>query len=616
MEHQEALEQLKQALKQLSQHTLPIETRAALHNAQLKLNEFEANLEKSSRQSQLDALYKVSQSLGISLNLDDVLTQVMDAVIELTGAERGFLMLVNPESGELVPRAARNIDKETIASKDMQLSRSVIQTVIRTGEGVVTTDAQNDPRFSGQQSVVFYALRSILCAPLRARGNTIGVIYVDNRAQSGIFTPEDLDLLNTFASQAAIAIDNARLYTTTDQALSQRVKELETLSIIDQELNQNLDLYKLCQIIQDWLAQMIKSQRVWLRLEQKNEDDEPTYRLIGDDFPEQILSLEKTNISEINTEIQITQYNAQHFAICPLKFAHANFGELIVASSSPFSTNDLIFLHRFVIRATTAIKNAMLYQDVQRANQAKTRFVSIVTHELRIPLTSIKGYTDLLRQGVVGPVNSQQHNFLDVIRNNVDRMAALISDLSDISRIERGILKLNMDEISLKQYADETLQRLQPNIEEKNQSLQVDIPPNLPTLYADPNRLVQILTNLVSNAWKYTPEGGKIFLRALPLNSMVKVEVQDTGIGISEQDQKKIFSQFFRSEDPAVREVTGWGLGLNVTKKIVELMGGEIGFTSKLGQGTTFWFTLPAFQGQNTSSGTMTREKSVLDEKA
>jgi signal transduction histidine kinase len=225
--------------------------------------------------------------------------------------------------------------------------------------------------------------------------------------------------------------------------------------------------------------------------------------------------------------------------------------------------------------------------------QEKARFVSVITHELRIPMTSIKGYADLLRQGVAGPLNEQQNEFIDVIRNNIERMSALVSNLSDISRLETGRLRLEPALIPLRLVVDKALSDLRPKISDKNQALEINVPESLPPAFADQNRVIQVLTNLIGNAWKYTPRGGKIRIHAREHDRKLFVEVNDTGIGISQQDQTHLFDQFFRSEDPAVRDQQGWGLGLNVTKQLVELMGGEIGCQSSLESGSSFWFTLP-----------------------
>lgn len=591
------LQSLQEELKQLSKQTLPIPTRAAIETARKRLDQLERSLHGDIEQERLGALYRVSKSLGNSLNLNDVLTQVMDSVIQLTGAERGFLTLIDPDTGDLDLRAARNIEQETLQREDMEISRTVVQSVIESSQGVVTTDAQTDPRFAQQESVIFYALRSILCAPLRARGGIIGVIYVENRAQTSLFTQDDLDMLSAFASQAAVAIENARLYTQTDQALNDRVAELETLSQIDMQLNENLDLSRVFEITRQWAINQTGGEESWIT----NTDEQTNHqKLVAGPLDGRIPTPDEQVLSQISgdpTPKLISKNGHEPFYLMvPLLHSRKITGSIIVAVPNVHTSQASQFLGRLAARSATAIENAKLYQAVQDANESKSQFVSIVTHELRIPLTSIKGYTDLIRQGMVGPVSEKQNEFLDVIRNNVDRMSALISDLSDISRIERGILKLEFVHATLQDYIEETITSLRHKLEEKSQELILDIPKTLSQVYTDTNRLVQIMTNLVSNAWKYTPEGGRITIRAICQDNRVCVEVSDTGIGISPEDQSKLFTQFFRSESPAVREQTGWGLGLNVTKRLVEVMGGDIGMFSKPGEGSTFWFTLPATQ--------------------
>jgi signal transduction histidine kinase len=249
---------------------------------------------------------------------------------------------------------------------------------------------------------------------------------------------------------------------------------------------------------------------------------------------------------------------------------------------------------RLAEHAALALENTRLYQAVQQANLTKSQFVSLVSHELKSPMTSIRGFADLIRQGMTGPVSGQAREFLDTIVDNVDQMAALVSDLSDISRIETGRLKLQLSAVPLARYVQETVSSMRPQIEGRRHALALDFPADLPPVLADRTRLVQIITNLLSNACKYTPEGGQIRVSARSQAGKVRVSVADSGIGMSPEDLERLFTQFFRSENPAVREQQGWGLGLNVTRRLVELQGGEMGVTSELGKGSAFWFVLPA----------------------
>ncbi len=588
------IDALRGILKHLDSNSLPLEARLALKKALGYVDELAEMLNGSGEQSRLGALYHVSRALGTSLNLDEVLTQVMDAVIGLTRAERGLLVLTDHETGTWQIRAARNFEKMDLQPDEMSFSRTVINTVIRNGQGVVTTDAQQDPRFAQQQSVVTMALRSILCAPLLVRDRVSGVIYVENRIQTNLFNQADLELLNTFAAQAAIVIENARLYTRTDQALAQRVADLENLAQIDQQLTERLDFAHVLEFTRLWALRGTQAEQGWIVFSDGTSQVEGMSVFpsgdpgINSDDPLIVLTLAKGKPQFANTGSQ----NTGRLAV-PLLHSGIALGVIVVQRTGAFSKNAAQFLERLAGRAAPAIENARLFQDIQEANQSKTKFVSVVTHELRIPMTSIRGYTDLLRQQAVGPINEQQLNFLNVVRNNVDRMSALVADLSDISRIESGRLKLECTSLSLEKYVAEALRNLRPKISEKSQKLEVELPPDLPQVYADANRLVQVLNNLVSNAWKYSPPGGKIHLTASRVGEFVRLEVSDNGVGISEEDQAHLFNQFYRSEDPIVRDEQGWGLGLNVSRHLVELMGGKIGVRSAHQVGSTFWFTLP-----------------------
>jgi signal transduction histidine kinase len=227
------------------------------------------------------------------------------------------------------------------------------------------------------------------------------------------------------------------------------------------------------------------------------------------------------------------------------------------------------------------------------ANRSKSEFVSFVSHELKIPMTSIKGYSDLILSGATGQLNENQTSFLTTIRNNVNRMATLVSDLADISRIESGNIRLEPREVPVWDVIDEVVTLTRTQVTQKDQTVTVDIPQELPKAWCDRNRLAQILTNLISNAIKYTPEGGAVIVQAILIKEMIQIKVEDNGLGMTPEDQEKLFSKFFRSADDKVREAPGTGLGLSITKNLIELQGGKVWFESEFRKGTSFYFTVP-----------------------
>jgi signal transduction histidine kinase len=480
----------------------------------------------------------------------------------------------------------------------MQISRTVINEVLKRGEGVVTSNAQTDTRFANHASVMRYSLRSIMCVPLRVRGEIIGVVYVDNSAKSGLFDTHDGEMLEALAIQAAVAIENARLYTQTDAALAQRVAELETLQQIDRELNTGLDLERILELTLGWAVRETGAETGWIAI---RSGDSSVMSIVaglgkGSSF--------KYSGDEINRESfdEILESGSGKFRShlpIPIKREDETIAFIGVVKYGPFSSSARPNLNRLVEHAAVAIENTRLYRSVEAANLAKSQFISVVSHELRMPMTAISGYADLLRQETAGAINEKQARYLDTIRSNVARMEVLVSDLSDISRIETGRLRITTQSVPLQTYIRETVAGLKPQFDEKNQTLNLDLHPELLMVIADPARLVQVLTNLIGNANKYTAVGGRVSVQASPAGHVARVVVSDSGIGISTADQADLFSQFFRSDDPLVREQQGWGLGLHVARRLVQLMGGEIGFESTLGKGSTFWFTLPIETDEN-----------------
>jgi signal transduction histidine kinase len=240
-----------------------------------------------------------------------------------------------------------------------------------------------------------------------------------------------------------------------------------------------------------------------------------------------------------------------------------------------------------------------IFRDITKeveVDNLKSEFVSTVSHELRTPMTSIKGYADLMLMGATGGMSDAQERYLQVIKNNADRLHMLVNDLLDISRIETNKTVLDLRPLDVSQVVNEVMEgHLHGRIQNQNKPINIEInmPDTLPLVQADQAKLTQILTNLVDNAFNYTPEGGKVTVTAWPDGSFINVSVADTGIGISQKNLHKIFERFFRSEHAEVQSIPGTGLGLSIVSSLIQMHGGRLNVESELGKGSTFTFTLP-----------------------
>jgi signal transduction histidine kinase len=550
-------------------------------------------------------LYEVSRVIGSSLEVEEVLNSVMDAIISLTEAERGFLMLLN-DDGQLAVRTARNFEQES--STDVAISRTITKQVFETGEPIVTTNASEDPRYAGQASIIGHQLRSIMAAPLRVRGSNIGVIYVDNRVRTGLFQKSDLELLEAFAGQAAVAIDNARFFEETDEKLTQRLEELQTLQWIDRQLNETLDVSKAMDLTVDWALRMCRAQSANLAMLSETRDRLIVMSHAGEESAlvqnDQTIDLHHPLISRVmETNQAALQLSPEDTAepettFCvPIRRENKTVGVIVVNAQreNAFDEDAQALVARMADRAAIAIENGRLYDELKRANQAKSEFVGTVAHELKVPMTGISGYADLLLQ--FANLDEKSLDFLQRIKGNVTRMHTLVEDLSDISRIESGNLRVEITDVDLLDVFAEAKASTVAQIEERQHNLTEYIENDLPKVRADPARTTQIFINLLSNAYKYTPNGGTITVKTHKDDGLILISVQDTGVGMSPEELAKLGTKFWRSDNDHVLKQRGTGLGFSITRHLIEMMNGTLDIQSEVGKGSTFVVGLPLSQG-------------------
>jgi len=571
------------------------------------------------RASQLSTLNEVNRVISATLERDAALKLILEKAVEILKTEAGSIFLVDDTGKFLLFEVALGPAGVELVGAKMPIDRhSIAGTIADTRAALMVNDVAADPRWNTRfDDETEFKTRDILGVPMVAFEQVIGVIEVINKKDRRKFTEDDERTLSIFAGQAAIAIVNAQRFTRTDQALADRVRELTTLEFIDRELNATLDLKNVLALTlsstMDFLGAsvglmaLLDDEKRGLRFEAMS----GVAKKYGQ-YREILWPLEQGNIGRAASSAQpllVTGKEVDNFAgdarstsqLCiPIASKNNVVGVISLELAEPdlFTQEDLEFATRLVSHAVLAIQNARLFEEVKAANQAKTEFMSVASHELKIPMTSIKGYAKMMSMVGSDRLSEQQKSFLDIIAANVDRMNRLVGDLLDVSRIEAGRIKLEMASVDIKDVIDEVLLSLRTQIEEKELELITDIPSDAPPVWADYGRLVQIVTNLLSNAYKYTPAGGRIEVKARYVNGgsnnpHLSVSVSDTGFGISEEDQRQLFTKFFRASDQNIREVHGTGLGLSITKGMIEMHGGKMWFNSALGQGSTFGFDLP-----------------------
>src|SRR5512138_3595950 len=577
--------------------------------------------ETQQRAHQLSTLNEITRQLTSTLEQEPLLRNILENAVNILNCEAGTLFMMDEQTGDLLFRVTVGPVATNLQGQRLPAGTGIAGRSAQMRAPVIENDGQrSQAHFGVPDKQTGFVSKALLAVPMQIKDRVLGVIEVINRRDGLPFVEDDQNLLTAFAGQAAVAVENARLLALTDQELAARVEELSIMGRIVRELNASLEVDRAMRITLEWamrqanaeagLIGMLEDNQLRIMAQRGYEDvlSEQSFAKLPLELPAVgavIQSGQASQVSLVSSGAKGVLPSAHTQIIIPIR-REAQVTGLILLESTSDSQGNLAFLNRLSDNAAIAIPNAQLYVAVQRANVAKSDFVSFVAHELKNPMTSIKGYTELLAAGSVGTVNDMQSNFLSTIRSNVERMSALVSDLNDNAKIEANRLRLDYKPVEVADVIDEALRSLTRQIEDRKQTVDLRISPRLPQVWADRIRVGQVLTNLISNAHKYTPEGGNVIIGAEAAanqwdpegaKQVVHIWVKDNGIGINIEDQAKIFQKFFRSDDSKAREAPGTGLGLNITKSLVEMQGGRIWFDSEFRKGTTFHFTIPVAEG-------------------
>jgi signal transduction histidine kinase len=563
-------------------------------------------------------------------DVQPVFDSIVQSAVELCGAQFGVLHRFD---GDELHLAAHIVTPEVLAvlhhAYPMRPSRSQV-----TGRAILTRavaeirDVLEDAEYRHDLAEAANA-RSLLAVPmLRRDGNPMGAIVLA-RSEAGPFAPNHIEILKTFADQAVIAIENARLFEEVQARtaeLSRSVAELKALGQVSQTVNSSLDLKIVLDTILGHACEMsdtgggaiyvLNEQSGELLLEAgHNMTDELLAAVrqhpirLGDPVVgECALRGEAVEMADVTAEARsyplfgiLERAGFRALLAVPLLHQGRAIGALIVRRRSPgaFAPDIVNLLKAFASQSSLAIYNARLFHEIERrgeqlavASQHKSQFLANMSHELRTPLNAILGYTELMLDGLYGDLPSKSTEVLERVQKNGTHLLGLINDVLDLSKIEAGQLALSLDEYSLKDIVQTVVSATEPLASAKDLPLRLDVADGMPLGRGDARRIAQVLLNLVGNAIKFT-DTGEVRIAAQMANAIFSVAVADTGPGIPASEQVRIFNEFHQVDSSNTKKKGGTGLGLAIAKRIVELHGGRIWVKSEPGNGATFHVELP-----------------------
>jgi signal transduction histidine kinase len=494
-------------------------------------------------------------------------------------------------------------------------------------------DSELDPEYQHHSISRAIGFRSGLWVPMLREGAPIGVIAV-TRAEPGPFSDNEIELLKTFADQAVIAVENVRLFNELQARTSEltySVEKLTALGEVSQALSSTLDIEMVLDTIVSRASQLAgatgcsifeydaAAEQFELRATH-NYDAEFVEALRGSPLrkgeglmgraaemrePVQVDDIARPGAYQSSVRDTLIRFGYRALLSVPLLREDQIIGSLSFNRKAPgeFPPEVVDVLKTFATQSALAIQNARLFREIadksrqlEAASRHKSEFLANMSHELRTPLNAIIGFSEVLTEKMFGDINEKQAEYLKDILESGRHLLSLINDILDLSKIEAGRMELEPADFDLPSVVDNALILVRERATRRGITLGRTIDGRLGTIRGDERKVKQVLLNLLSNALKFTPEGGRIDVGAGLHDEVAEVSVADTGIGIAPADQEAVFEEF-RQVGAAETKAEGTGLGLALSRKFIELHGGKIWVRSELGRGSTFTFALPVKPG-------------------
>jgi PAS domain S-box-containing protein len=530
-------------------------------------------------------LLRIITELSTSLDMDQVLNRTLSVLNDELPAEQSMVIL-SQGSGRVYQAGLPLVGQTDGADKSKnRIEQEIARWVVRKRVPALVDDIRSDSRWTVADDVGI-SFKSVLAVPLAMGEDILGALLLFH-SNEAFFLIEQVGVVEATARQIGIALSNSELFNlirdqserlggmlreqqieaSRSRAILEAVADgvvvtdaKNCITLFNVSAERILDL-KSSQVVGQSLEQFSglfgHAARHWMQTIREWTKD-PTVYKEGQTYAEQI-SLDNDRVVAIH--------------LAPVIWRNAFLGTVSIFRD--------------------------ITHEVQ-VDRLKSEFVANVSHELRTPMTSIKGYVEIMLMGAAGELTPQQTHFMQIVRSNIQRLGVLVNDLLDISRIETGRVTLSIQSLDLQEIAEDVISDIQRRSQEENKPMEfsIEAAEELPRVKADQERIRQVLGSLVNNGYAYTPENGRVIIKMHSLDDEVQVDVQDNGVGILIKDQPRIFERFYRGEDPLVLASSGNGLGLAISKTIVEMHQGRIWFYSKgiRGEGSTFSFTIPVYR--------------------